>query len=195
MRTGRLLLLLLVLGLTAAAAVWFGRGRNGEQTTAGGTAEPPQVAYDYEAHDVVLRQMGADGRLAFQVEARQITQLPDSGRITAVGITMYHDPAGAELDGPNRWTLTAEHGELPAEGGIVTLSGQVKAHGVPVGANAAVNLATDHLVYDPATQQLSTDDEVRVVFSGNTISGRGLQANIRTGEVALRLDVHGTLVP
>jgi lipopolysaccharide export system protein LptC len=193
MKPWRLLLLLLLLGV--AAALWFWRAGRGEPAATAQTAEAPRVAYDYEAHDVVLRQMGPDGRLAFQVEASQITQLPDSGRITARGITLYHDPAGTEPGGPNRWTLTADNGELPAEGGVVTLSGQVRAHGVPVGGSAGVSLATDHLVYDPASQDLSTDDEVRVVSGGNTVSGRGLQANIRTGEVALRLDVHGTLVP
>ncbi len=152
------------------------------------------MAYDYEAHNVVLRQMGPDGRLAFQVEAKEVTQLPDSGRITAQGVTVYHDPPGTGIGSPNRWTLTADNGELPAEGGVITLAGRVHAHGVPVGGKQEVTVSTEHMRYDPATQELSSDDEVLVTMGGSSMQGRVLRANMKTSEVTLQWDVHGTFV-
>ncbi len=84
---------LLVLLGAGAAAFWISRSPP-DQSQAGQDENAPQAAYDYEASDVVMRQMGPDGRMAFQIEAREITQLPDSGRITARGLTLYHDPPG-----------------------------------------------------------------------------------------------------
>ncbi len=158
--------------------------------------ETPQAAYDYQAHDVVLRQMGPDGRMAFQIEAQQITQLPANGRIiNAQGLTLYHDPPGTEPGGPNRWTLTADSGELPAEGGTITLAGKVRAHGIPVGSRIALTFATEHLQYDMTAQEITSADEVLLTWGGNTMRGRGLKANIKTTDVELGSEIHATLVP
>jgi LPS export ABC transporter protein LptC len=130
MRSWRLILLV-VLFSTGAAALWFGSSRHGDGSRSGQAAETSQVAYDYEAHDVVLRQMGPDGRLAYQIEAREINQLPDSGRIAARGLTMYRDPPGTEPSGRSRWTVTADSGEVPADGGVVTLKALTLYHDPP----------------------------------------------------------------
>jgi LPS export ABC transporter protein LptC len=192
MKTWRLLVLLGLLAL-AVVALWIGR-REQDRQASPQQAEAPQVAYDYEAHDVVVRQMGPDGRLEFQVQARQITQMPASGRIEAQGLTLYHDPPGTEPGGPNRWTLTADSGELPAEGGVVTLAGHVRARGVPLGGGGAVTFATEHLQYDLATQELGSDDDVQVTWGANTTRIRGLRFNIRTGE-GLGSEINAILDP
>ncbi len=180
MRGWRVVILLVLLA-AGAAAYWMSRSQPGEADTAQDDTAP--VAYDYEASDVVLRQMGPDGRLAFQIEAKEITQLPDSGKVTARGLTMYHDPPGTEPGGPNRLTLTADNGELPVEGGVVTLTGKVRAHGVPKGKRVQMTIATESLRYDTTTQELSTDDFFRLTMGGIRANGRGLKANLGTGEV------------
>jgi LPS export ABC transporter protein LptC len=181
MNSRRLALLLLLL-LVAAAALWVWRSGQ-DQSAIPAEVDATQQAYDYEAHDVVLRQMRPDGRLQFQVEARQITQLPDSGRIAAEGLTLYHDPSGAEPGGPNRWTLTADRGELPADGGVVKLEGNVRAEGIPVGSRTKVTFATTRLQYDVDKQELCSDDEVQLTRGSNSMSSQGLCFNVRTNEV------------
>src|SRR5690242_20742889 len=96
MRSWRLIVLLLLFGV-GAVALWLGSTGRSSRDLAAQTADPTQVAYDYEAQDVVLRQMGPDGRLAYQIEAKQITQLPDSGRVIAQSLTLYHDPPGTPI--------------------------------------------------------------------------------------------------
>lgn len=188
------LMSLLALLAALGGGWWLLNGRQGSAPAA--TAEEPaQVAYNYEARDVVLRQMGPDGRMAFQLEAREITQLPDSGMITARGLTLYHDPPDTEVGGPNRWTLTADSGELPVDGGIVTLTGKVRARGVPSGSRAAMTVATERLRYDMTTQELTSDDVVQLQWRNTSVRGRGLRANIRTGDVALESDVRGSHDP
>jgi LPS export ABC transporter protein LptC len=180
---GRRLALLVLLLLVAAGALWTWRSGQDGETTPGGAA-PPQQAYDYEAHDVVLRQMGPDGRLQFQVEARQITQLPESGRIAAEGLTLYHDPPGTEPGGPNRWTLTADRGELPAEGGVVTLDGNVRARGIPVGGRSPVTFAAARLQYDMTTQELCSKDEVQLTLGSSIARVQGLCFNVATNKMS-----------
>jgi len=175
------LILLLALG---GGAFWYLQGR-GDKAPSAKAEETPQAAYDYEAHDVVLRQMGPDGRLTYQIEAKEITQLPASGRVTAQGLTLYHDPPGTPIGGPNRWTLTADSGELPAEGGVITLSGHVRAHGIPVGKPTALTVTTEHLQYDMAAQELRIDEAVKLVWGTALLEGHSLRVNIGTGKFTL----------
>jgi LPS export ABC transporter protein LptC len=174
-------ILLLVLLAVGGAAIWILRSQPDQQDA--GDTDAAQVAYDYEASDVVMRQMGPDGRMAFQIEAKQITQLPDSGRITAHGLTLYHDPPGTEPGGPNRLTLTADSGELPAEGGVVTLTGKVLAHGIPKGKRSEMTITTESLSYDMATQELSSEVSYRLTMGGFRAQGEGVKANLSTEEI------------
>lgn len=180
MRGWRVAIVLLLLA-AGGGAFWMSRSQTGDADTSVDDTAP--VAYDYEANDVVLRQMGPDGRMAFQIEAKEITQLPDTGKVTARGVTLYHDPPDTEPGGPNRLTLTADRGELPVEGGVVTLTGKVRAHGVPKGKRAQMTIATESLRYDMATQELSTDDFFRLSMGGIHMQGRGLRANLKTSQV------------
>jgi len=184
---------LLLILLAAAVALWVWRGGLGRQAAEAPDADAAPAAYDYKAHEVVLRQIGPDGQLQFQVEAREITQLPD-GRISAQGLTLYHDPPGSKPGGPNRWTLTADSGELPAEGGVVTLAGQVRARG-KWGGRTSVTFATGHLRYDMAKQEFSSDDLVRITLGDTIIEGRGLRANVKTSTLELERETHGTIAP
>jgi LPS export ABC transporter protein LptC len=184
---------LLALG---AGAVWVARQSRDAGTGAATTDAAPAIAYDYEAHDVVVRQMGVDGQLQYEIQASEIHQEPDTGRIAARALTLYRDPPGVAAGGPNRWTLTADTGELPAgDNGIVTLAGKVRAQGRPVQGKAAVSLATERLRYDIDKQEITSDTNVALTWAGNRLTGSALRANIRTGDVALESEVHGTLSP
>jgi LPS export ABC transporter protein LptC len=199
MKRLRFTILLVVLALVAGAIWWSRTGSGGSDDAA--TADDT-VAYDYEARDVVLRQMAPDGQLQFQIEAREIRQLPDSGRMTATGLTMTHDPPGAPPGGPNRWTMTADSGELPSDGGVVTLKGNVRAHGRPLeGRQQDMRFASDQLSYNLDTQEVTSDTMVVWEWGSSKGRGRGLKANITTGDVhlagdvQLELDVNGILSP
>jgi LPS export ABC transporter protein LptC len=185
-------LFVLLLGL---AAVWLAGNADRGKTATTADADSGPSAYDYEARDVIVRQMGPDGKLQYQIEAEQITQLPKSGRIAATALVMHHEPPGAAPGGENRWTMTAESAELPAQGSVVTLQGRVRANGRPLKSNALVTLATEQLEYDLDSQKLSSDGDVSMTWGNNSGQGRRLRANIKTGVVALESQVHVTLNP
>ncbi len=189
----RLLGAAVVVGL-AALAIWVA----GTDSSTGPTAASEDEAgstYDYEAHDVVVRQMGANGELQYEIEAKQVTQLPRNGRISAQELVMRHDPPGSPADGSKRWTLTADRADLPEVDGAITLEGDVQASGRPQDSRTLLTLQTDMLTYDLESQTIATDSVVELTAGGDKLTGRGLRANIKSGTVALESDVHGTLAP
>lgn len=184
-----------VLALIAllAAAAWLLLRAPARHAVSAPEAEAT-AAYDFEARDVVVQQLGKDGALLYQIEAREIRQQPDSGRITAHQLTLSRDPPGTGTGGPNRWTLRADSAELPAGGGVITLAGNIRAQGRLGTGKGVLALATEELRYDIEAEELASDAEVALTWNGSSFRGPGLRANIRTGTVALE-SIHGTLAP
>jgi LPS export ABC transporter protein LptC len=189
-----LIAVLLVLAVGAGAFWLSGTNRGTESDQANGR-ETPDLTYNYEAREVVVQQMDEAGHLLYQVEAQQIVQLPDNGRIAATGLTMHHDPPGTSTAGPYRWTLTAMSADLPAEGGKVSFQGRVRARGRLQTNNVEVQLSTEQLDYDLDAGVISSDAEVALQWGkGVTGSGRPLRVNIKQGLTELG-DMSGSFTP
>jgi LPS export ABC transporter protein LptC len=179
-----------VLTATGAAA-WFAMDRQRARPAAGDSREA-RSSFDFEAEDVILRQMDATGRLQYEVTARRIAQHSDSGAIEASGVTVHHDPRDATPGGPGRWTLTAPAAQLPEGGGSVSLSGGVVAKGVPPGRSNPVQRTADRLHYDLSSEEFTTDVPVELVMGRYRATGGLLRGNVATNEWALESGVHGT---
>ncbi len=190
----RLLGAALVVAL-AALAIWVaGTGTSKGPTTT--SEEEAGNTYDYEAQDVVVRQMGADGELQYEIEAKQVTQLPRNGRISAQELVMRHDPPGSPAGGAERWTLTADRADLPELGGAITLEGDVQASGRPQGARSPLVLQTEKLTYDLESQIISTDSDTKVTSGGDRLhTPKGLRANIKSSVLEIESEFNGTFVP
>jgi lipopolysaccharide export system protein LptC len=77
---------------------------------------------------------------------------------------------------------------------MITLLGNVRASGVPLGRRAPVRFSADHLDYRIASQEVRTDADVTVEWGASRFTGRGLTVNVNTGAWALESG-DGTLVP
>jgi LPS export ABC transporter protein LptC len=194
MKKTYLLAAVFVVALAAMAAWLVGTGRSTTQAVAT-EADSTDAAYDYDARDVVVRQMGPDGALQYELVAKQVTQQPRNGRITASELVMHHDPAGTTPGGPRRWTLTADRADLPEAGNVISLQGKVRAQGRLKDTQAPVTMLTEQLDYNLDTQDFASDRVVKVAWAAGTFQARGLRANIKSGDLALQSDVHGTLAP
>lgn len=184
MRT--ILFAVLVVLAVGAGAFWLSGTNRGAEGDRAEDRDVPDLAYDFEARDVLVQQMDETGRLLYQIEAQQIAQLPDNGRIAATGLTMHHDPAETDTAGPYRWTLTARSAALPAEGGKVSFQGNVRASGRLHTNNVDVQLSTEQLDYDLDAGVISSDAEVALQWGkGVTGSGRPLRVNIKQGTTEL----------
>lgn len=190
----RWLLAVGVIGLVVAAAYVAGT----RQDSGAARAKPNEAdaaTYAYEAHDVVLRQMDADGALQYEIQAASVTQLPRDGAIEAHDLTLHYDPPGRETDLDRRWTLTATGAQLPEASDVVKLSGNVLVKGRVPQSPAPVRFQTEKLDYNLMTQELANDTAFELHWGGNRFNGRGLEANIKLGTVTVESDTHGKIVP
>jgi LPS export ABC transporter protein LptC len=169
----------------AALGIWVA----GTGMRTGGTgidqSDPAGTAYDYVVRDVVVQQMGPDGTLQYEMSAKQITQQPQNGQITATELVMHRDPPGSPADGPNRWTLRADRADLPSSGGAIALKGDVHAQGRPENARSPISVATEQLDYNLETQDVSIDGQVDFRRGSSELMCDGLRMNITRGTVAL----------
>ncbi|MEO8315644.1 MAG: LPS export ABC transporter periplasmic protein LptC [Pseudomonadota bacterium] len=198
MNKPRLLAALFVLAV-AGLAIWVASSGMRQGQGDGTKKDTPTSAYDYQATDVVITQMGTDGTLQYELSAKQISQEPNKGQIAAQDLVMHRDPPGSPPGGPNRWTLSAKHADLPEMNGSITLQGNVHAEGRPENSQATVVVAADELTYNLQTQEASSKKPVVVTRGNTTIDAQSLHLNIRTGDYntgPLKVDsTDGTLAP
>jgi LPS export ABC transporter protein LptC len=181
--------------VVAALGIWVtSTGMRAGRTESGGS-DTSDSAYDYEVRDVVVRQMGPDGSLQYELSAKQITQQPKSGQITATELIMHRDPTGSAPDGPNRLTLTADRADLPEVNGAITLVGNVRAKGRLQNSRAQFSVATEQLQYNLLTQDISADSTVDFTWGASRFRCGSLTMNIKRGTGAVESNCNGTYAP
>lgn len=174
----------------------FVLGRSGSTPGVSRASEESVTSqYDFVAHDVDVQQTGEDGQLQYRLEAARIEQRPGDHQISATDLTAHYEPP-AGTTGPlaeSRWTMTAAHAELPEDGKLLQLRGDVRVTGLLPDASAPVTMTTASLDYHLQTQELRSDDIVDMRMGAMQLQGQGLQANIRLGTLELESQVHGLI--
>jgi LPS export ABC transporter protein LptC len=184
MKRWRWLLAAVVVGLVVAAAYVAGTGDQGAERAKPNEADA--ATYAYEAHDVVVRQMDAQGALQYEIEAASVTQLPRDGAIEAHDLTLHYDPPG-KADPSRRWTLTAASAQLPEASDVVKLAGHVLVQGRVAQSPAPIPFQSEKLDYNLAV--------LRRAHAVGQFTGRGLKANIKLGTVSVESSTNGKIVP
>lgn len=169
------LLVLAVIG----AAIWFGPVRRTPPRAAAETVTPEE-RYTFEAQGVVLRQLDAEGKLQYEIEAERIVQLAD-GDVEATKLTFHHQPRDKPRPNPQRWILTAEAGTFPAAGNIVYLTGQARAQGVRAGNRPPLLITATGLNYDLEKELACATGNVEFRDEGTYFRSQGACMNIATG--------------
>jgi LPS export ABC transporter protein LptC len=178
----------------AALGIWLASTGVRKGGTDAGNTDAAGAAYDYVVRDVVVQQMGPDGTLQYEMSAKQITQQPENGRITATELVMHRDPPGSEPNGPNRWTLHADRADFPESGGVITLQGNVQGRGRLGKALTPVSVATGQLEYNLESQDVSIDRAVDFRRGSSEFQCDGLRMNIQRGTAELE-SCDGTYAP
>jgi LPS export ABC transporter protein LptC len=144
----------------------------------------------YSALQARLVQTGADGQPIYTLDAAQIQQLPDEGKVELQQVQLgFRDVSG------NEWTAHALHGELTQASGVVELDGNVHVDGTLPGSGEATDITTQHLAFDTRAQVVATRDPVTIVMSGRQLNALGLVANLKDRHVQLESAVHGSFLP
>jgi lipopolysaccharide export system protein LptC len=156
---------------------------------------------DAYARQVVFTQMNEEGRLKSRFYADELKHYKN-------GITTLEAPYGILYDNVNNtlnvggvltvnedthaksggqkppWTIKADHGELRDNGNLLYLWGHVNIHQDKGKNNQATLFTTEALTYYPKTRIARTKEAVQITQSdGSTVTARGMNANLDTGEV------------
>jgi LPS export ABC transporter protein LptC len=172
-------LLALILGLVVLSGPPSGRG-------AAAAPEGPLHDPGYSAVQARLVQTGADGRPLYTLEAAQMQQQPNGGRVDLQQVQLgYRDT------NDNQWTARATHGELAPGSSVVQLDGDVHVDGTLPGSADAVQIVTEHLSFDTNAQIVMTHDPLTLVTAGRELHAIGMSASLKERQVQLESAVHG----
>ncbi len=190
MRTHALLSVLAALVLLAVA-FYLGRAGQAPAKTASDEVEA-EGGFDYVARGVTVEQSDEQGRPLYAFSAEQVEQHAGDGGMSARDVTLNYDaPDKSDANQPRQWAVRADEAQLPQQGGVLALSGNVEARGTPPGSDEAMTVRTDRLDYDMRGERLQTSEFVRFDWNGRELTGTGLDANLRTGLFKLESDVRG----
>ncbi|MFI4891627.1 MAG: LPS export ABC transporter periplasmic protein LptC [Steroidobacterales bacterium] len=144
----------------------------------------------YFLKDSVLTEYDANGNPSIRIAARRIDQVPHSDEIMLHDIRVdYQAPDGAA------WVMVGDHAHIRPGGTVVDLSGNVELQGKERDRTGAPVIRTDALTYDVTQSIASTSSDVRIDFLLNTLTARGLVANLREHTVRLESRISGRFHP
>jgi lipopolysaccharide export system protein LptC len=145
----------------------------------------------YFLNDAVLTDYDASGAPAIRIDAKRIEQVAHSNDVALFHVTVDYKPPEGES-----WILVGDTAHIEQGGKIVNLQGNVRLQGEASGAKGLVPVVrTDALRYDIDRQIVTTQDDVQVDFGPNTVTARGMLANLKDRTMRLEYKVHGTFHP
>lgn len=182
-----------VLALLAAVALIIGvvvisqpRREGGGPAAATGRPHDP----GYAARNARLIQTGLDGQPIYTLDAAQIQQQPDAGKVDLAQVRLgFRDSSG------DQWNARADRGALEQSSGVVELDGNVQVAGAVPDSGQPAQITTEHLDFDTRSQIVTTHDPVTLLLSGRELHAQGLVASLKDRRVQLESAVHGSYLP
>jgi LPS export ABC transporter protein LptC len=183
---GRILFLLVAVAVLAVLLYMQEPESGNPATTPAQTAasEPGFVALSAQ-----IIQTGDNGQPLYSLDAERISQPMPQGTIYLTAPVLHYEPPGA-----NPWVLTAQQGQLPQNAQNADLSGMVNASGIPQGSQRMIHFSTSTLHVDMQKQLATTPAMVHIDWGGSLVSGLGMHADLKSGEVELFHAVNGTVM-
>jgi LPS export ABC transporter protein LptC len=132
----------------------------------------------------VITETLPSGEPHIRLTARAIQQSPRDDSIVLTN--MSADYLGQE---GRRWALWADRGYVPSNSRTLELSGDVVLRQLDT-RNAPV-VRTEYLLVDTVLNTASTTAAVRIDVAENSVDAKGLEADLKSGNVKLKADIHG----
>jgi LPS export ABC transporter protein LptC len=181
---GRFVLLAALVALIAVLVEWHLFGR--EVTTPVTEAARP----GYYLTGIELEDFGTDGNLRLGLQAAKATEDPVSGVVTLHEVVVdYH-----ALEGQS-WRLTSGEARVPRGAHAVDFLRDVRMSGRAGARPGLGELTTERLILDTATEHAETREEVTLAFGRHVMHARGMQVDLKAGNLRLESEVHGLFNP
>lgn len=182
--TGRLILLAALLALIAVLVEWRLLGRD----VAAPATEAARPGYYLKG--IGLEDFGADGNLQLGLQAATAMEDPVSGVVTLREVVVdYHALAG------RTWHLTSAEARVPHGADAVDFRGDVRMSGRVGDLPGLGELRTARLILDTAREHAETLEPVTLAFGRHIMHARGMQVDLKAGNLQLKSEVHGLFTP
>jgi LPS export ABC transporter protein LptC len=182
----RIFTLLAVLALGISTWILSSPARSPRQGPPTNQADLP----GYYLEHAVLTDYDAAGIPTIRIEAQRIDQIGHTPEVALFVVRVnYRAPNG------QNWVMVGDRARLATGGKVVDVAGNVRLQSERSGNSPAAVVHTDALRYDVANAIASTDHDVRIDFGAQSLSGRGLVANLKERTMRLEFKVHGRFQP
>ncbi len=175
-----------IAGLPAALAGCAGPGSDPAAGVAATAAEDP----GYSATDAEVVETGPDGRPRYRLHADAIRQDPDTLAVRLERPRMQVDDPAA---GP--WRVVADTGTIPQGAQRVDLAGNVRVTGTVGDPATPIEIRAPELRYELAAARVTAPRETSILLSGQWLSARGMDADLKARRLRLESSVHGRFTP
>jgi LPS export ABC transporter protein LptC len=145
---------------------------------------------DYVATGITGIETDARGRLLRQMHATELRHYDrprDEAQLDAPEFSLYDQ-------GREAWHITAAHGTSHDDNTVVHFSGGVRAERRDPDT-VPLRFTTDELYVYPRDERLATRTPVRIESPRGVLASRGLQADMKAGELQLSANVTGNYAP
>lgn len=182
------LLSLAALALAVGATWWIARSPN----LTGGQENGPQrsVPPGYYLRNAKVIGMGEDGRILYEIYARQAEQYPLEERMQLEEVEVsYRD----ETEIP--WRLTGDRGTAPLDQSFLELTGNVRLRSLAATEDKATEITTDTIRLDTIRRIATTDGRVSLRFGDQQVNATGMIAYLDEDRLELTSNVNGKFSP
>ncbi len=170
--------------IAVGAGAYYGWGGLAPDSVETNTGSGP----DYVVEHVMLWQTDVNGHLLRQMQGSKLTHHPEPERfhLTQPDVQLYSQ-------GKPLWQLTAAQADSPNPATDIWLSGNVIA--VRQQGSEPLRLETSRLHANPRGDRLDSPAAVRVISPRGTMTGVGLNVDLRTKSVELNSAVEVNYAP
>lgn len=173
--------LLLIAALVTGWVRWLQRDKEP-------TGARAQKRADYVLSDFELVALNEQGRESFTLRAPRLERDPDARTLTIATPLFVIPPTAGSPDNP--WEVRAQKGWVNPEGRELRLRGQVTAHNTNR-AGQPVSVVTEELNIFPDQKRATSSATITVKQPGFTLTGQGLDADLKANNIALKSDIKG----
>jgi LPS export ABC transporter protein LptC len=144
----------------------------------------------YYLKNAVLTDYDAAGNPAIRIEAERIDQIDHGTEVALYNIRVNYQATGGQS-----WVMVGDVAHVQPGGKVIDVNGNVRLQGESSPNDATTVVHADALSYDIPGSVVSTKSDVRIDFTGHTLTARGMTANLKERTMRLESRVHGRFQP
>ena len=179
-------LIIAALAATAMASWYVGRTPEGASD---GAPAIPATQRGYYLKSARILGTGSDGRLVYELQAREAEQLGHD-RISFTDVQLDYSP---QTDVP--WRVDADTATVFTEEQRVLLEGHVRAISSEGFSGNDTEIRTEYLMIYPEEFRAETDERVQIRIGERSLTATGMLASLQNKQVKLKSNVRGKFAP